>query len=368
MHLWKLTLNNFKNLRECEIELSGRMNCFIGDNGAGKTNVLDAIYYLSFSKSFFNPSDQLNVLHNESWFMIKGIYDRNGEQEQIVCSFQQGNKKVLKRNSKSYRRISDHIGLLPLVMVSPGDSVLISGGSEERRKFIDGVISQYDNAYLEDLLRYNRVLLQRNNLLKQLAGSSGADQEVIALYDAELCAAGTRIYEKRKQFIIRLVPVFQRYYTAISQDAEQVDLTYASDLHQTEYNQLLANSFRKDLLLQYTTSGIHKDDLQMSISGHSIRKSGSQGQQKTFLVSLKLAQFEFIREQSSIKPILLLDDIFDKLDRHRVKQIVSLVSEDHFGQIFITDTNREHLDAILQSVSSDHRLFRVNHGTIENLE
>lgn len=368
MHLTKLTLSNFKNLRECELQLSGNMNCFIGDNGAGKTNILDAIYYLSFSKSFFNPSDQLNVLHNESWFMIKGVYERNGEQEQIVCSFQQGNKKILKRNSKTYRRISDHIGLLPLVMVSPGDSVLISGGSEERRKFVDGVISQYDTAYLEDLLRYNRVLQQRNNLLKQLAGSNSSDREVLELYDAELSAAGTRIHARRKEFIAQLVPVFQQYYTAISQDAERVDLSYLSDLHDNSFDRLLEASHRKDLMLQYTSAGIHKDDLNMSLSGYSIRKSGSQGQQKTFLVALKLAQFEFIREQSSIKPILLLDDIFDKLDRHRVQQIVSLVADDHFGQIFITDTNREHLDAILQSVNSDHRLFKVTHGAIDVLE
>ncbi len=368
MHLWKLTLTNFKNIRECEVELSGNMNCFIGDNGAGKTNILDAIYYLSFSKSFFNPSDQLNVMHNENWFMIKGIYQRSGEQEQIVCSFQQGNKKILKRNSKTYRRISDHIGLLPLVMVSPSDAALISGGSEERRKFVDGVISQYDTAYLEDLLRYNRVLLQRNNLLKQLAGSNSNDREVLELYDAELFVVGTRIYAKRKEFISRLVPVFQHYYTAISQDAEQVDLAYVSDLHEAGFDQILAASKRKDLLLQYTTSGIHKDDLKMALSGYSIRKSGSQGQQKTFLVALKLAQFEFIQDQSSIKPILLLDDIFDKLDRHRVQQIVGLVADDQFGQIFITDTNREHLDAILQSVSTDHRLFKVSNGAIDVLE
>lgn len=367
MYLKTLSTANFKNIREISIDFSSRLNCFIGDNGAGKTNLLDAIYYLSFTKSFFNPIDQMNVRHDENWFMIKGLYERNDAVEQIICSFQAGQKKQVKRDSKAYRKMSEHIGLLPLVMVSPGDANLILGGSDERRKFIDGVISQYDAVYLTHLLRYNRTIMQRNNLLKQAALENYFDDEVFELYDDTLSELATHIYEKRNDFISKLEPVFQRYYTDISNGAEQVTLSYQSDLERESLKKLLNYHKERDKKLQFTTVGIHKDDLILKLGEHAIKKLGSQGQQKTYLTALKLAQFDFIKQISGVKPILLLDDIFDKLDKKRVEQIIKMVDGEQFGQIFITDTNREHLDSILRSVSSDYNIYNVSDGNIRKV-
>jgi DNA replication and repair protein RecF len=368
MFLKNLTAANFKNIRETELDFVPRLNCFIGDNGSGKTNILDAVYYLSFTKSCFTQVEQLNVMHAETWFMLKGHYDRAGSDEQIVCSYQETMKKQVRRNSKAYRKMAEHIGLLPLVMVSPGDSVLISGGSDERRKYVDSVISQFDPGYLDDLLRYNRTLMHRNNLLKQSYDGSGIDLDMLDVYNDQLCDTGMRIFERRKDFLRDLVPVFQKYYSTISQGVELVDLVYQSDLLSGQtFRKILEASLSKDRTAQYTTAGIHKDDLGLLLGNYPIKKIGSQGQQKTYLVALKLAQFEFIRRVSGIMPILLLDDIFDKLDRRRVEQIVTMVSGENFGQIFITDTNREHLDAILQSATRDYRIFRVNNGKIERI-
>lgn len=364
MYLRNLTVSNFKNIRDADLCFSPRLNCLIGNNGAGKTNLLDALYYLSFTKSFFIPVDQMNILHQEKWFMLKGNYDRSGFDEEIICSFQDGQKKTIKRNSKGYKRMADHIGLLPLVMISPNDAVLITGGSEERRKFMDGVISQYDSEYLEDLLRYNRTLLQRNNLLKQMVHDNTLLYDVIEVYDEQMAITGRRIHAKRNVFINDLIPVFQHYYSSISGNAEKVGLSYQSDLREGNFPEMLKAVFKKDRQAQFTTTGIHKDELILTLSDYPIRKIGSQGQQKTFLVALKLAQFEFISKISGICPILLLDDIFDKLDRDRVEQIVKLAAGEQFGQIFITDTNREHLDLILHSVAEHYRIFRVENGRI----
>ncbi|HAX95402.1 MAG TPA: DNA replication and repair protein RecF [Prolixibacteraceae bacterium] len=367
MYLKNLTAVNFKNFQEVVLDCVPRLNCFIGDNGAGKTNLLDAIYYLSFTKSFFNSVDHMNVRHGENWFMLKGFYNRTGKEEEIICSYQESQKKQIKRNSKAYRKMSEHIGLLPLVMVSPGDSVLIMGGSEERRRFMDGVISQFDSGYLHDLIRYNRVLMQRNNLLKQVSQGQAPDVEVIDVYDGQLAESGTKIFERRISFIRDMVPVFQKYYSIISRGVEAVGLEYLSDLSSGPMYDQLKATYARDRMVQYTTAGIHKDDMSLILGDHPMKRIGSQGQQKTYLIALKLAQFEFIANVSGIKPILLLDDIFDKLDKNRVEQIVKLVSGDQFGQIFITDTNREHLDAILRSVTSDYRLFMVTNGKTEGV-
>lgn len=364
MHLKNLTVANFKNISEALLDFSPRLNCLIGNNGAGKTNILDALYYLSFTKSFFNPVDQMNIKHSETWFMLKGAYERMGMEEQIICSLQDGQKKQVKRNTKAYRRMAEHIGLLPLVMVSPNDAVLITGGSEERRKFMDGVISQFDQAYLENLIRYNRVLLQRNNYLKQINQGWQPDPDMLELYDEQLVETGVRIHERRQGFIAELNPVFQKFYTAISQGAENVGLIYQSDLEGKPYGMALKDSLQRDKSLQYTTAGIHKDDLVLTLGDFPIRKQGSQGQQKTYLVALKLAQYEFIQSVSGIKPILLLDDIFDKLDKNRVEQIVKMVEGEQFGQIFITDTNREHLDKILEQLTTEYVIFKVDKGQI----
>ncbi len=363
MFLRSLSVVNFRNIREIVVDFSPRLNAFIGDNGAGKTNLLDVLYALSFSKSYQNNSDTLNVSHTEPFFMLQGKYDRDGEEETVVYGFQEGQKKQLKRNGKVYKKMSEHIGLLPLVMVSPTDTSIILGGSEERRKFLDGVISQYNTSYLNDLIRYNRVLLQRNNLLKQHAGI-GSMGEILEYYNLELDVSGMRIHSARKEFVHNLVPVFQHFYGIISRGNEPVGLQYESELHNRSLSQLLSAKLPDDMAAQFTTAGIHKDDLKMTLEGYPMKKIASQGQQKTYLVALKLAQFEFIRAAAGIKPILLLDDIFDKLDRKRVEQIVKLVSDQVFGQIFITDTNREHLDSILQDVSDEYRIFKVENGNV----
>ncbi len=364
MHLKSLSVVNFKNIREAAVEFSPRLNALIGNNGAGKTNILDALYALSFSKSCFNTSDLMNVTHEENWFMLQGKYQCDDKEETIVYGYQNGQKKQLKRNGKLYKRLADHIGLFPLVMVSPSDSNLVVGGSDERRKFMDGVISQYNSAYLEGLIRYNRVLLQRNNLLRQVAPGRKPDGEMLDFYNGELIRYGEEIHRLRNEFIRNLIPVFQQYYTFIAGGHEIVGLEYLSGLSTKPFDALLRDSIAADLSLQYTTEGIHKDDLTLTIGGYPLKKTGSQGQQKTYLVALKLAQFEFIRKLSGINPILLLDDIFDKLDKERVEQIVTLVSGDQFGQIFITDTNRDHLDSIIQGLTPDFRIFRVTQGII----
>jgi len=365
MHIEEISIVNFKNINEVNVSFSPRLNCFIGRNGAGKTNMLDAIYYLSFCKSFFNASDQLNINHHENYFMLNGSYERQQSAETISCGLQQGQKKQFKRNTKPYKKLQEHIGLLPLVMISPSDQELILGGSEERRKFVDGVISQYNQNYLDDLLKYNRALQQRNNLLKHFSADHYFDAELLRVWDSQLVDYGSRIHEQRAIFVKKLIPVFQRYYTFISQGSEEVELVHQSDLYDHGLEELLKKALQKDRAVQHTTVGIHKDDLLLRLGNHPIKKLGSQGQKKTYLVALKLAQYEFIKGISGLKPMLLLDDIFDKLDQQRVEQIVATVSGEQFGQIFITDTNREHLDSIIRKLGTEFRIFRVENGKVE---
>ena len=367
MYIEEISIVNFKNLKNAQVAFSPRLNCLIGNNGSGKTNLLDAVYYLSFCKSFFNPVDQFNINHDEDFFILNGNYKRLDSAETIACGLQKGQKKQFKRNSKVYKKLMEHIGLLPLVMITPSDTSLILGGSDERRKFMDGVISQYNQNYLDDLLKYNRALLQRNNLLKLFISDRYFDAELLSIWDEQLIEYGSRIHTERSNFVEKLVPVFQQFYSFISQENEKVGLEHQSDLYNNSIGKLLKESLQKDRAAQYTTVGIHKDDLVFNIDSFPIKKLGSQGQNKTYLVALKLAQYEFIKEISGMKPILLLDDIFDKLDRHRVEQIVKVVSGDDFGQIFITDTNREHLDAIIRKMNAAYRIFQVNSGTIEAL-
>ncbi|MBT3383943.1 MAG: DNA replication/repair protein RecF [Prolixibacteraceae bacterium] len=365
MYIEEISVVNYKNIKDVKVEFSPKLNCFIGNNGAGKTNMLDAVYYLSFCKSFFNSVDHLNVNHEEIFFMLSGNYKRLDSYETISCVLQKGQKKQFKRNSKVYKKLADHIGLLPLVMITPSDVNLILGGSDERRKFIDGVISQYNQNYLDDLLKYNRALLQRNNLLKQFSLERYFDVELLAIWDNQLIEYGNRIHKFREEFVKKLIPKFQHYYSFISQVNEMVGLIHQSDLYKNNFDELLKNSIAKDRAVQHTTVGIHKDDLVLNIGDYPIKKLGSQGQKKTFLAALKLAQFDFIKEISGLKPVLLLDDIFDKLDHHRVEQIIKIVSDQQFGQIFITDTNRQHLNTIIENMNTDFRIFNVNSGTVE---
>ena len=364
MWLKRISIVNYKNLEQVELSFSQKMNCIIGKNGMGKTNLMDAVYYLSFCKSATNPIDSQNIQHDRDFFVIQGFYATDdGDPEEIYCGLKRKSKKQFKRNKKEYQRLADHIGLVPLVMVSPADSWLIAGGSEERRRFMDVVISQFDREYLEALIRYNKALQQRNTLLK---AELDPEPALMQVWEDMMAMTGRMVYEKRKAFVEEFIPVFQSYYSYISQDKEQVSLSYESHASQGDLADLLCECRQRDRIVGYTTRGIHKDDLLMQLGEFPIKREGSQGQNKTYLIALKLAQFEFLKRTGSrTTPLVLLDDIFDKLDASRVEQIVKLVSGDNFGQIFITDTNRDHLDKILQKIEGDYRLFTVEDGRVE---
>lgn len=366
MFLKHLTLINFKNYDNLEIDFSEKINCFIGKNGVGKTNILDSIFYLSFCKSYFNPIDTQNIKHGKDFFIIQGIYDINGEKEEIYCGVKKSHSKVFKRNKKEYERLSDHIGLLPLVIVSPNDQELILSGSEERRKYINFVISQYDKEYLVDVISYNKVLKQRNALLKHFHKNNFFDKDNLDIYTEQLIEIGDRIYKKRMKFTNELIPVFNEHYSFISGAKENVNLTYHSDLHETDGVELFNKSLEKDKLLQYTTKGIHKDDLIFTLDEYPIKKVGSQGQNKTFLIALKIAQYDFIKNRNETKPVLLLDDIFDKFDSERVEKIISLVADNKFGQIFITDTNQERVKRILSKKNISYNILLCANNTLIN--
>lgn len=363
MWLKRISILSYKNLEEVELSFSHKLNCIIGKNGMGKTNLMDAVYYLSFCKSATNPIDSQNIQHGHEFFVIQGFYETDhGEPEEVYCGLKRKQKKQFKRNKKEYSRLSDHIGLIPLVMVSPADSILIGGGSEERRRFMDVVISQFDREYLDALIRYNKALQQRNTLLK---ADMEPDDELMLVWEEMMAAAGAVVYRKRKEFIDEFIPVFQSYYSYISQDREQVSLSYESHLEQADLLTLLKENRQRDRIMGYSLKGVHKDDLIMKLGEFPIKREGSQGQNKTYLIALKLAQFDFLkRTGSQTTPLVLLDDIFDKLDALRVEQIVKLVSGDNFGQIFITDTNREHLDKILHKLDGDYAVFEVESGTV----
>ncbi len=364
MILKRLSIINYKNIREAQLELSPKMNCFIGQNGAGKTNVLDAVYYLSFCRSSSNPIDSQVIRHDEPFCMIEGEYEDEGEERlTISVGMKRGVKKRFKRNKKEYKRLSEHIGLIPLVVVAPSDTLLIEGGSEERRRLMDIVIAQYDRPYMELLNGYNNALLQRNVLLKM--EDSTPDPMLLDLWEERMAEAGEALYAKRTAFVNELIPVFQQYYERISGGQEKVGLEYVSHCQRGPLLDVIRRDRQKDLAVGYSLHGVHRDDLLFTIDGHAMKREGSQGQNKTYVASLKLAQFEFLkRTASQTTPLLLLDDIFDKLDARRVEQIVKLVSGDGFGQIFITDTNRDHLDQILRESALDYKIFHVDNGEI----
>ncbi len=359
MYLKNLSVVNFKNYAQTELEFNNRINCFVGNNGVGKTNLLDAIHYLALCKSYFNQVDSQNIMHNQEFSVIQGEFERRDKPELVYCGIQRNKRKQFRRNKKEYPKLSDHIGLFPLVMISPSDSSLILEGGEERRKFINGVIAQFDKVYLEDVIGYNRVLSQRNKHLRNIAGQASADMDMLSVYNSQLSELGKAIFEKRKNFINELVPVFSRFYTYISGGVEETSLKYESQLLKKDMMSLLEEGLKKDRILQYTTEGIHRDDLVMLLSGFPLRKVGSQGQQKTYQVALKLGKFEFIRQVTGITPVLLLDDIFDKFDASRVEQIIRLVSENNFGQIFITDTDEERMKDILERIGIEHKMFLI---------
>lgn len=364
MRINSLSIINYKNIREANLVFSPKINCFLGNNGMGKTNILDAIYFLSFCKSHSNSIDSQNILHNSDFFIVQGKYELRETMEDIYCGMKVRQKKQFKRNKKDYERLSDHIGLLPLVLVSPNDSALISEGSEERRKFIDGVISQYNKSYLNQLLQYNNALKQRNALLKI---ETPIDPSLLDIWEEQMALHGNYIYEQRKLFIDEFIPIFQSLYSKISGGNEIISLSYHSQHDEHDIKARMLATRERDKMLGYSTQGIHKDELEMLLDNYPIKRVGSQGQNKTYLISLKLAQFYFLKRAHGFAPLLLLDDIFDKLDSNRVKQIVELVSGETFGQIFITDTNREHLDLILQQLSQNATIFNVSNGEISQV-
>ncbi len=365
MYLQKLSLSGFKNYNKAQLQFSKKINCFVGDNGAGKTNILDALYYLSFCKSYFNSIDTLNIKHNNDFFAIYGTYHTQNDNVDTVSIVQKrGEKKQFRFNQKAYNRLADHIGKIPLVMVSPYDRDLINEGSDIRRKYVDGVISQFDKFYLNNLLEYNKALQQRNRLLKLFAENHYFDETSISVWDNTLTTRGTDIYEKRKKFLLEFNPLFEKYYRYLSGNKETVIINYESQLDEISFNSLLKKVRDKDKMLRYSTAGIHKDDLIFLIDKFPIKKFGSQGQQKSFVIAIKLAQFEFTRLKKGFKPILLFDDIFDKLDNKRVAKIVELVSAENFGQVFITDTQEERITKMFDNILIDHKIFQVSNGIV----
>src|ERR1700744_589657 len=364
MYLQQLSVINFKNYTEAELTFNEGVNAFRGNNGAGKTNLLDAIHYLSLCKSYFNPIDSQQIKHGTDFFIINGTFNKNDKQESIACGVKRNQKKQFKRNKKDYQRLADHIGLFPLVMVSPYDISIIIESSEERRPFIDNVISQTDNRYLDELINYNKVLMNRNALLKRIADTGRYDPELLSVFDEQLIASGNLIFEKRKAFMESFTEIFNKHYQFISDNAEQVDLVYESQLLQDDFASLLKRNTERDRALERTTAGIHKDELQFAIHGMPMKKFGSQGQQKSFLIALKLAQYSYLYQQKGFKPMLLLDDIFDKLDDKRVTKLMQMVSNHDFGQVFITDTSKEKVTTIFDQIGVEIKVFEVTGGAI----
>ncbi|MBL0104013.1 MAG: DNA replication/repair protein RecF [Bacteroidetes bacterium] len=365
MHLHSLSLVNFKNYPAAELMFSSGVNAFTGNNGEGKTNLLDAVHYLALCKSYFNPSDVQNIRQGEDFFVVQGNFELNNVPEMVSCGFKRGQKKVLKRNQKEYERLADHIGMIPVVMISPTDSTLITDGSEERRKFLDSIISQFNPHYLDDLINYGRVLSQRNAYLKQAFQSRRFDIDSLSIWDEQLIPLGNRIFDVRKEFVEAMLPIFRHYYNFISGGKEEVEIRYDSYLVDDTFSVQLANALEKDRIMQYTTVGTHKDDLLFMIGGFPAKRFASQGQQKSFLVALKLAQFDYMAKQKGMKPILLLDDIYDKLDDKRISRLMELVSKHNFGQIFITDTHTERVLEIFDRIQVDIKCFFLQGGNIE---
>ena len=367
MFLKQLSILNFKNYEEAQLEFSDKVNCFLGNNGGGKTNLLDAIYYLSFCKSYFNPIDTQNIKHESPFFVVEGTYQEKDKNEKIYCGLKRDQKKQFKRNKKSYDRLADHIGKIPLVIITPLDVLLIIDGSDVRRKFIDGIISQYDHNYLNHLLSYNKALNHRNLLLKSFWLNRNFDRESLVIWDDQLVQYGNLIYEARKQFIIDFTPIFQKFYTRISKDKEKVELEYRSQLNNGNFQDILNETLNKDRDNHYSNTGIHKDDLVFKLGDFPLKKFGSQGQQKTYLLALKLAQAELIKNISNQKVIILLDDIYDKLDGERMSQLLSIVGNSDFGQIFITDTDLERIPAILTKEKINFKSFKINEGEVADV-
>ena len=359
MHLKKLSLLNYKNFETANFDFDEKINCLVGHNGVGKTNVLDSIYHLAYGKSYFNPIASQNINHEADFFVIDGEFEKLERSEKIVVSVKKGQKKVIKRNAKAYEKFSEHIGLIPVVIISPADRDLIIEGSETRRKFIDSIISQNDKEYLDLLMKYNKTLSQRNSLLKYFAANHTFDSSTLDIYNLQMSEMGEIIHQKRIDFLNTFTPIFKERYQSISNAKEEVSIKYKSQLTDEKLNILFEKNLQKDMALQYTGVGTHKDDLSFKIKGHPVKKFGSQGQQKSFLIALKLAQYDFMKAQSKVNPILLLDDVFDKLDENRVAQIVDLVTKDDLGQLFISDTHADRTENVVKANANQYKMIQL---------
>ena len=357
--LKKISIINYKNILEKEFELDPKINCFVGDNGVGKTNILDAVYHLSMGKSYFNVKNDKLINKGKDYMLVDGVFELNNKNESIVFSLKIGEKKVLKRNGKPYKKFSNHIGLIPVVLISPYDNDLINEGSSERRKFIDSIISQNDKEYLINLIAYTRVIQNRNRLLKQYNRSVDFDLDTIKVYDDQIYKLSEPIFKARNKFIKEFTPLVLEKYKHISDDKEKISIEYKSDLINNHIENLIKDSFQKDVILQYTSVGLHKDDFVFNIDENRIKRFGSQGQQKSFLIALKLAQFDYLKNETGNSPILLMDDIFDKLDLMRVKRIVEIVNSTNFGQLFLSDTDKERIEKVLSSLNLSSKIFEV---------
>lgn len=360
MYLRKLIVTGFKNYAHREFIFSEKINCFVGNNGVGKTNLLDAIHYLSFCKSYFTSLDSQNIRHEDDFFALYGTYQRGDAARDVVQCIQKKNqRKRFLINKKEYERLADHIGNFPLVMISPYDRDLINDGSELRRKYIDSVISQFDKFYLDDLIHYNKALFQRNALLKSFGEQHYFDAVSLETWDEQMIGRGEQIFARRKTFLEQFIPLFQQYFRFLSNGSETVDIRYISQGSSATYRDAFNAAIAKDRAAQCCTMGVHKDDLEFMLDGYPVKKFGSQGQQKSFVIAVKLAQFEYTRNVKGYKPILLLDDVFDKLDDLRVSQLIKLVSENSFGQVFITDTSRDRIISIFETMAIDHEIFSL---------
>jgi DNA replication and repair protein RecF len=358
MILDTLNIINFKNIAQEQLTLSPEVNCFVGDNGAGKTNILDAVHYLALAKSMHTLTDSQSVRHGEESFLVDGRFRRDdGRCDQVVCGYTRRGGKTLKRNGKEYDKLSDHVGGFPIVVVSPADTALISDSAEERRRYINRLISQLDRGYLAQLIRYNTALQERNKLLK-----TNPTEEMLLIYDAMLSASADLLFKRREEIVAQMRPLVEEYYAQLSTQRETIDLEYRSDLQTAPLSELLLQSRRKDFVNEFTSVGVHRDDIVFSIGGYPLRKFGSQGQQKSFLIALKLAEYRLLAEQAGDRPILLLDDLFDKLDMRRVAELLRLVGGDMFGQIMITDCNKHRLQRTLSEAGVEYRLFHISEG------
>ena len=363
-HLASLHALHFRNHHDVDMELCPEVNCFTGPNGTGKTNLLDAVHYLALGKSYFDPVDMHNIMHGEEMFVVQGRLHTDEGEDTILCSVRKGQRKILSRNRKEYDRLADHVGRYPVVMITPYDGQLVLEGSEVRRRFLDGLIAQFDKTYLEALIRYNRALVQRNALLKQQADHGHSDRSAFEPWNEQLIMHGTAIHGARSAFMDQLVPLLVEHYAGITSGPERVTLEYRSSLSDAAMGELLDLAWERDRAAHYTTSGVHKDDLVFVIDGQPLKRFGSQGQQKTYLIALKLAQFELTAERTGYKPMLLLDDIFDKIDPQRMRHLLQLLSGHRFAQVLITDTDPTRLHAALDGLDLDTRFFHLDHQGI----